>query len=468
MSSVASALSALPIRLRLAAGFAVGLVVVLALAGWFVYVRVGSDLDAALASNLEARVDELSAVIENAGFDQVDLGDVRIGEEQTTFSQIINGSGGVIDSSPSDIPSLLSGPELDAARSRSIAMFDLKVAEIEGISRAIATPVLTPDGIVIALVGTSESDRQETLDGIRNAFLVGGPIALLLATLIGYGLGGRALRPVEEMGDRARRLTFDQGGERLPVPGADDELRHLALILNEMLDRVDGALDRERTFVADASHELRTPLAILRSEIELVQRTGGDRATLKAALDSAGDEVEHLVALAEDLLVIARAQDGRLPINREPTAIGALLEAIGRRFAKQSERQERRIVVRADRIGSRLVDPLRLEQAIGNLVDNALRHGGGEVAIEARAVGERLELTVRDDGPGFDPGFAAAAFERFSRADQGRADGGAGLGLALVRAIARAHRGEVTITADRSPGAAVVLDLLAPPRRQAL
>ncbi len=157
-----------------------------------------------------------------------------------------------------------------ASRSRS---------RLDGPFRTEAFPVEGTAGMRIAVVGVTIGDREEALDGVLRAFAVGGPFALLLASLIGYGLGGRALAPVEAMRSRAREITLDRAGERLPRPAARDELPRLADTLNEMLDRVEGSLQRERVFVADASHELRTPLAILKSEIELALRTGGPRGS---------------------------------------------------------------------------------------------------------------------------------------------------------------------------------------------
>ena len=298
-------------------------------------------------------------------------------------------------------------------------------------------------------------DRAEALSGISRAFALGAPLALLVASGIGYLLGARALAPVEAMRSRARQITFDEGGERLPVPVAEDELHNLADTLNEMLDRVDEALRRERVFVADASHELRTPLAILKSEIELVRRTGGSQEELEEALDSAAEEVDHLVQLAEDLLVIARADQGRLPIRREPVDIAALADRVRRRFEAAAERDGRQLVFEDDG-GEYPIDRLRIEQALSNLVDNALRHGGGTVKLNARAGPDQgLELSVSDEGPGIPETFRAEAFERFTQADGGRSETNAGLGLAIVRAVARAHGGEATIAPDAGNGAVV-------------
>ncbi|MBA2516890.1 MAG: HAMP domain-containing histidine kinase [Solirubrobacterales bacterium] len=211
-----------------------------------------------------------------------------------------------------------------------------------------------------------------------------------------------------------------------------------------MLERLETAFARERTFVSDASHELRTPLAILKTELELALRGGRSVGELEAALRSAAEETDRLVQLAEDLLVIARSDQGRLPIRPSETQADDMLEAVRARFARRALEQDVELVVTApDGIGL-VADRLRVEQAVSNLVDNALRHGGQRIELSCDGVGESVELHVRDDGPGFPPDFIDAAFERFTRADSGRGRGGAGLGLAIVAAIAQAHGGRVS------------------------
>jgi signal transduction histidine kinase len=212
-----------------------------------------------------------------------------------------------------------------------------------------------------------------------------------------------------------------------------------------MLDRLESAFDRERAFVADASHELRTPLTRLKAELELAGREGRTADELSAAVHSAAEETERLVRLAEDLLVLARADRGRLPLRTQPLSAVDLLERVRARNAPHAATE--------GDPGLRLEgDPLRLEQALGNLVDNARRHGGGDVTLRAeRDATGAIVLRVRDHGGGVAEPFRAHAFERFSRADEARGeDGGTGLGLAIVRAIARAHGGEAGI--DDAPG----------------
>jgi signal transduction histidine kinase len=297
--------------------------------------------------------------------------------------------------------------------------------------------------------------------------VVGGPVALVLVFGLGYLLAGAALRPVEAMRRRAAAIGPDRRGERLPLPAARDEVRRLGETLNAMLGRLEDAVERERAFVADAGHELRTPLSVLKAELEVA---GDPRRTpdeLREAIRSAAEEVDRLAALSEDLLAAARVEDGRLTVRPEDVDAAEMLGHVRERFALRAASAGRAIEVDVPP-GLRIrADPLLLGQAVGNLVDNALRHGEGTVRVSVRADADArlVALRVADEGAGFPPDFAPRAFERFTRADQARTrGGGAGLGLAIVAAIARAHGGEAVIDTT-APSAAVVVRLPASSHR---
>ncbi|MGI8478832.1 MAG: sensor histidine kinase, partial [Gaiellaceae bacterium] len=221
--------------------------------------------------------------------------------------------------------------------------------------------------------------------------------------------------------------------------------------------RLEAGLARERRFVADASHELRTPLSLLQTELELALRRPRSQEELVHALQSAAEEVDRLVRLAGDLLVLARSDDGRLPLSTSPHFVREVLDAVAGRFDSRARASGRVLEVAASPEWVVTGDRLRLEQALGNLVDNALRHGAGTVRLEAKLENGFLALGVSDEGGGFPPEFLPHAFERFSRADVARGAGGAGLGLAIVDAIARAHGGHAAATNRTERGAAIVL-----------
>jgi signal transduction histidine kinase len=225
-----------------------------------------------------------------------------------------------------------------------------------------------------------------------------------------------------------------------------------------MLGRLEAALERERRFVDDASHELRTPLSLHKTELELALRYANDEEELRAAIASGGEEIDRLIQLAEDLLVVARSEQGELTLARDDVPVAELLGTVGERFRARVEQSKRPLVVdKGD--GAVHGDRLRLEQALTSMVDNALRYSDGEVRLWARRNGSRVELHVSDDGPGFPPDFIDRAFERFSRSDAARARGGTGLGLAIVDTIARAHRGRGVAANRPGGGADVWIDL---------
>jgi signal transduction histidine kinase len=282
---------------------------------------------------------------------------------------------------------------------------------------------------------------------------------VLLASGFGYLLATAGFRPVEAMRQRARRISLTRGGERLPLPAAHDEIRRLGETLNDMLARMEASFERERRFVADASHELRTPLAVVKAELEAALRTRGDDAQVRESLVAALEETDHLAQLADDLLLIARATDDGLPVRREQLEIRELLERTRHRFADRAREQGRDITVNVSGDLRASVDPVRGGQALGNLVDNALRYGNGNIRLAARREDGVVEIDVSDEGPGFSSELAPHAFERFARGEGTRTRGGAGLGLAIVRTIAEAHGGTATIVDPSSNGATVRLRL---------
>jgi signal transduction histidine kinase len=354
---------------------------------------------------------------------------------------------------------LLSGPELAQATHGPIRIDRSDIEAVEGPARLFAKPISTPNGTLIVLTGTSLDDRHDALSNLSTILLIGGPFALLLASLAGYFVAFGALRPVEAMRRRAAEISAAEPDERLPLPEAHDELRRLGETLNGMLGRLEAALQRERTFVDDASHELRTPLALHKTELELALRYAKTPDEMRAAIASAVVEVDRLSALAEDLLVLARSQEGKLALHLRRVRVADLLSDVRERFTARLGESGRSLTV--EPANGLLVDadPVRLEQALTNLIENAIEHGAGEITLSTAESGDELEIHVSDHGPGFPPEFLDRAFERFSRADPARGGEGTGLGLAIVEAIARAHRGSAHAANRDGSGADVWIEL---------
>ena len=417
-------MSRLPIRWRLSLAFALAMAVVLTALGAFLYVRLESSLIDGLDETLELRTAQIQSSNE--------LGSA--GEEG--IAQLYDPRGRLLESSPSGEDPILVFAEVGRG------LGDAFTLERNGF-RVRVTPI---DKARVLAVGITLEDTEDALSSLLAQLLIVGPLALLLASVGGYFLAAAALRPVDAMRREAEAVSAAEPGRRLTLPPANDELRRLGETLNTMLGRLETALERERRFVADASHELRTPLAMLRAELDLALRRERTPEELDKAVRSAAEETERLSRLAEDLLVLARADGGELPVRREPVAAAELIDGIAERFRSRVDDAGRVIETGAEDGLVLHVDRLRAEQAVGNLVDNALRHGRGRIVVEARRARDGMvELRVRDEGPGFPPELAAHAFEPFSRGDAARTGPGAGLGLAIVDVIARAHGGSAHV-----------------------
>jgi two-component system OmpR family sensor kinase len=441
----------LSIRVRLTIAFAAALGLVLGLAGGFIYLTVSSRLTDAIDEELRTRFDEIAEFLDEPDAESPQL-TAELFEGDGGFSQVLTPSGAVVASTlPAGAGAAIEPDDVRRARQGEVRLTGLDVPGVEADARVLARAVTTADDSFVVVAGASTEDRDAALESIAIALAIGAPLALLLASALGYALAARALSPVTTMQRRANQITLEHDGERLPLPHAQDELHDLGETLNAMLDRIEASLDRERTFVADASHELRTPLTILRAELELAKRPGRSIDELRAALRSTGQEVDRLTELAENLLIMARSDQNRLAPQRAETDITALLDRVRDRFAPPAAAVSRSLVVDVPIGLTARVDPAQAERALLNLVDNALRHGHGTVRVSAGVVDASLVLEVSDAGDGFPGDFDQAAFERFSRADDARAGGGAGLGLAIVQAIARAHGGTASIASRGAP-----------------
>jgi two-component system, OmpR family, sensor kinase len=449
----------MPIRARITLISAGLVAAVLAATGFFLFVRLESDLRTVVDEGLDSRADVLVARVDGSstGFD----GEEILGGTDEAFAQILGPNGAVLDSSPGlrDDPII---PPDQVRELRESRFFEATVPTDEEPVSARLLAVPTREGPVI-IVGASLEHQQESLSALLPLLWIGGPVALILVTGVVWVLTGAALRPVERMRAEAEAFSLSEPGHRLPVPTSRDEIARLGETLNRLLGRLEDALDKERRFVDDASHELRTPLAVLKTELELALRESRSRDELEAALRSAAEESDNLSRIAEDLLVLARADRGRLPVSRTELDLVELARNVAEGFMARAADRRVEIQVRGSDGSPARVDPLRVRQALSNILDNALRHtpGGGTVRIQVGREENAALLEVADTGPGFRGDLLPVALEPFVRDDaaRGRVEGGAGLGLAIVRAVAEAHGGSVSIRNEPGGGAAVLLRL---------
>lgn len=436
--------------------FAAAMVVVLFVVGLLIYVRYGDELNSSIDRGLRSRAGDVATLLRESdgGSEVLPNREESLGED--SFAQVLTPPGQVLDTSGRPTSrSALPRSELLRAAKRPTFVESNGVPGLDGSARLLATSVGAHGRRLIVVVGTGLDDRDEALQNLATLLWLGGAAALLLASLVGYAAVSASLRPVEAIRRQAAEISAADLAQRLPVPVARDELRRLGETLNQMLARLEAALERERSFVDDASHELRTPLAMQRAELEVALRHAESAEELRAAIASAIEEVDRLSQLAEDLLVLARSDKGRLAVKLERLEVGQLMALLRDRFQGRADAAGRPLDAEpADGLAVD-ADQLRLEQALSNLIDNALRHGEGPIRLWARRNGGEVELHVSDAGPGFSPEFAAQAFERFSRADDARTGTGTGLGLAIVEAIARAHGGTARATNQAGGGADV-------------
>src|SRR4051794_515055 len=304
------------------------------------------------------------------------------------------------------------------------------------------------------VVGRSLKGREGANESFGRALLIGGPLALLLSAAACYLAAAAALRPVESMRQRAAEISGMDASARLPVPEADDEISRLGHTLNEMLARLEHAIARQRELTQNASHELRTPLTVLRAEIELALQHELPEAP-RDAVATALQEAHRVSRLADDLLTLAQLDEHALPLAIETVDLDDVVRLAAARAARQQVAAERAIVVHSETLIAQ-ADPTRIEQAVGNLIDNALTHGRGTVTVTLRGCVGRAQIAVEDEGPGIPAPLRGSAFERFTGATNGRRRG-AGLGLAIVKAVAVAHGGRVEIAS--SPPSLVIMIL---------
>jgi heavy metal sensor kinase len=424
--------------------------------GAIVYLRLEADLRAAADDGLVTRAEEL--INQPVAGPTIDIGPSDVGD---IFAQVVAADGRVIATTPG-----LEGDVLAASDVATIGGESIRETVVQAGGEPLLSRVLAArqdDGTILVL-GVAFDDQREALDRLLGLLVVVAPLAAALAAMVGWVVAAAALRPVELMRRESEAISGSEPSRRLEVPATRDELAELGASLNRMLDRLEAALMRERRFVDDASHELRTPLANLKVELELALRRSRTPDELQAALRSAASETDRLTSLAEDLLVLARAADGRLPIRRDETQLGTLVDDVAKRFAGRAEARGIALTTSVHLEGAVRVDEVRIRQALGNLIENGLVHTprGGRIAVEVTRADGSISIAVADSGEGFPADFIEHAFEPFSRADAARSPdgGGTGLGLAIVRVVAEGHGGSVE--ARNNPGGGATVELTLP------
>lgn len=315
----------------------------------------------------------------------------------------------------------------------------------------------------VVVAGRSLEPTDEELESLRRILAYVGPIALVLAGIGGWFMARQSLSPVVAMAARARRIGVEDLSARLPVANPRDELGRLAETFNELLGRLEASLVQQRQFMADTSHELRTPVATARTAAGVaLQQAHRDEAEYRQALQIIEEQTARLSRIVDDMFTLARADAGNYPVHRRPMYLDEVVDEVVR--AARVLAAAKRVTVAASTVPSVAYtgDEDLIRRLLSNLVDNAIRHApdGGKVAVELTTTGSGYAITVSDTGPGIPPEARPRIFERFYRLDDARTyDGGAGLGLALARWIAREHGGDVVLTGSSGDGTTFTVTL---------
>jgi heavy metal sensor kinase len=428
-------------------------------AGMFLYTRLGTELLRTIDSALRAQAEVVAAGIQEGG-NFGDQGRTSTGGIET-FIQVVDASGRILESTEAMAGVRLVG-QAEVASAAGPRFLERKVGGEKDPVRLLIIPASESGERLFVVAGASLEGRQEVLTRFMLLLVIGGPIALAVASAAGWAMAGAALRPVERMRQEAAAISVSDRDRRLPVPDSGDEIGRLGETMNAMLDRLSIAFTAERRFVEDASHELRTPLTNLKTELDIALSRHRTRRQLEGALRSASEEADRLAALAKDLLLYSRADGGRFPLHREEVRLDELLGEARSALTTRAAAAGVAVEVQAPSETIR-VDRARLRQAVDNLLSNSLRHTPPAGRIVARVVpdGTGLRLIVEDTGSGFPTGFLDRAFEPFARGPSERAGApeGAGLGLAIVRAVAESHGGRAIAENRPEGGARVTLVL---------
>ncbi|MDX6286628.1 MAG: hypothetical protein QOG53_2113 [Frankiales bacterium] len=442
------------LRARLTAAATLAIVLTLSIAAYALVLVVHWSMQRAVDNTVRERARSVAAVVNSAGADAI----VDVERRSDAVVQVIDANGVVVLRSVNarELPRLFFFTPSDTVTVHTSTK-PIPVVDSADIYRVAV--IRAKNGATV-YAAVANDDVRENTRIVAVAMVVGVPLLTALLAVVTWLLVGRALRPVESLRGQAERITATDLKQRLTPPEAEDELHRLAETLNEMLDRLESSTVRQREFVADAAHELRSPLTALRAQLEVAAaHPDGPTAIQVPVLLS---EVERVSSLVDNLLHLAR-------LDAQPARTPRLVDLDDVVFSEVARlRPGTNVNIDVSRVSAAQVDGelTGLTHLVRNLLDNATRHATNRVDVALGISDDYVELSITDDGPGISAADRERVFERFTRLDESRSrvDGGFGLGLAIVRDVARSHRGDVVI-AEHSPGARFVVHL--PRSRQA-
>lgn len=456
----------LPIRWRLTVWYALLLAAALALFAGALYFglrqRLYAGLDEQLVDQaaLTLRSIDVSGDRPNMDHPALEL------EDGEYYLRLLNAEGQVVLETRGDEDIVPPGADVFAAARTGQTVFSDAPDSEDETTRVVSVPIRGDAGsppVGVLQVGLDRDEIDEPLNELVRALALAVPLVSVLAGASGYLLAGRALAPVAAITTLAGNIGAGDLGARLNLDGPDDELGRLARTFDAMLARIDDAFERQRRFTGDAAHELRTPLSLMRAQVDLALARPRSNAEYQEALRDLDGDLARLTGLVGTLLTLARADAGRLAIEREPFDLATTIELVLAQYGSLAETSG--VTLRQETEPAPLLaDEDLLLQLLVNLIDNALAHTppGGIVAVGCQPRDGSIALWVDDTGEGVAPEHQPRIFDRFYRGDSGRAraQGGAGLGLAISRAIVEGHGGVIAVTSE--PGRGTRIDMLLP------
>jgi signal transduction histidine kinase len=444
------------VRLRSTAAAVLVVATALAIGAAILLLLLQRTLITSVADQAESRAFDVAGQVQEEG--ETGLARELIENTRVTqLIQVVNAQNQVVaSSSPKGAGQPLSESRPPSGQSVQDEVGEMPLLDDDSPYLIVARGTEFQGARYTVVVASSVETQRDTVTTVTAYLLIGFPLLLVLVGVATWMLVGRALRPVEQIRSRVHGIGVEQLAERVPVPTADDEIARLAVTMNEMLDRLQSGQETQRRFVADASHELRSPIASLMAALDVIAADESGRAApeLHEVMQA---ETERMRRLVEDLLLLAKADDTGLQIQRTDVDLDDLLDIELRRL-RASGGPSVEGVVPAVRVTG---DPAKLSQVLRNLADNAVRAAHSKVRFTLAEEGGAATVTVEDDGDGVPEEERSRVFERFVRLDasRDRGSGGSGLGLSIVQEVVRGHGGTVEISESPLGGARFVVRL---------
>lgn len=447
-----------PIRAQLTLWFTVLLATILIVGAAFVLIDLRAAQTRALDRTLKSSAGEIAADYQpgptNSESEFRDATDVSLAglPRDASAAQLVTSAGTIVVSAGNGLDTSPMLPVTSIADAVA-GTTSLRTVALGGHDyRVYAMPFLDEHDPVALVVATSLENVETATHRLLIILAVGIPIGIALAAVGGWFLAGRGLRPIATITNEARAIDASRLADRVQVPPAMDEVGRLAATLNAMLDRIQSGVEQQQAFISNASHELRTPLAIMRAEIEVSLVAADLSEDARQVLESAREETDRMSSIVNDLLLLAKMDEGALTMAEDPLDLAQLADRVRTPMTPLAQRRGIEFELDAPDPVWVTGDAERLREVVRNLVDNAIKYSthGTTVVISVHRTADAGELTVANAGPVIPTESLARLFDRFYRADaaRGRESGGSGLGLAIVRELVEAQGGRVWARSD--------------------